>query len=501
MSQSASYSQTLKSASMVGGSQFVKILIGIAQTKVAAVCLGPTGVGLIGAYQSIVNLGRHISGLGINQSGVREVAVASGSKDHQSLSGTVTVLRRMCWLTGLAGLIGMAALALPISRLTFGDNTHTNALILLSMLVLLMSIAQGQMAVIQGLRRIGDLVRVQLYGSLAGAIVSISLYYTMGMAAVVPSLVAVSAFNLLAAWWFSRKIPLVPVSLSLKQTFSQARGLLGLGTAFMISGLSVTFTAYAVRALVTRDIGTDGLGMYQAAFVISANALTFILGAMGVDFYPRLTAVCDDHREMARLVNEQTEIGLLLATPAIIALIGLAPIIIRVLYSADFYPAVELLRWFALGSFLKVISFPLGYVQLALGKQYWFIFTQLLFSLIHIAFIIIGLHIWGLPGAAMAFFTMYIFYNVGMKILAGHLVGFSWDKEVKKLIFVQVSIVCLTFILAVYFTGIGGIISVSAIFVFFSIYSLRQLVSRLGNKHRVSVLIMRIPILKKIVSG
>ena len=214
---------------------------------------------------------------------------------------------------------------------------------------------------------------------------------------------------------------------------------------------------------------------------------------------PRLTAVCDDHSEMARLVNEQTEIGLLLATPAIIALLGFAPIIIRVLYSADFYPAVELLRWFALGSFLKVISFPLGYVQLALGKQYWFILTQVLFSLIHISFIVIGLHVWGLPGTAMAFFAMYGFFIVGLKILAGHLIGFSWDKEVKRLIFVQVSIVCLAFILAVYFTGSGGIISVAAIFVFFSIYSLRQLVSRLGRKHRVSVLIMRIPVLRKII--
>ena len=42
----------------------------------------------------------------------------------------------------------------------------------------------------------------------------------------------------------------------------------------------------------------------------------FILQAMGSDFYPRLTAVADDHAECNRLVNEQAQIGLLLAGPA-----------------------------------------------------------------------------------------------------------------------------------------------------------------------------------------
>lgn len=501
MSHSKSYSQILKSSSMVGGSQFIKILIGIVQTKFAAVYLGPAGVGLIGAYQSIIQLGSAVSSFGINKSGVRDVAVAAGSNDQQTLARTVKVLRRMCWLTGIAGAIGLAALAFPISKLTFGDSNHQNALIFLSLIILFMSIAQGQLAVIQGLRRISDLVKVQIYASFAGAGVSIALYYKLGMAAIVPSLIAVAFFNLIAAWWFSRKISLPPVSLNLRRTFSQAKGLLGLGSAFMISGLSATFMAYAVRAIISRDIGVEGLGMYQAAFYISGHVLTFVLGAIAVDFYPRLAGVANNHNEMARLVNEQTEIGLLLGTPAIIGILGLAPLAISLLYTSSFYPAIGLLRWFALGCFVKLVSWPLAYIQIALGKQYWLISTEVFFSVMHVVFLWIGLHIWGLAGAAIAFFAVYTVHMIGIKMLASHLIDFSWSHEAKLLILTQVTIVLATFVMFIFLKGIWSIIIGLVIFVLVGIHSLRRLILCLGKEHKVYRFIIKIPLLNKLLCG
>jgi PST family polysaccharide transporter len=64
---------------------------------------------------------------------------------------------------------------------------------------------------------------------------------------------------------------------------------------------------------------------------------------MGADYYPRLTGVAHDHAAVNRLVNEQTEIGLLLAVPGLLATLALAPWIIRLFYTSEFLPAVELL--------------------------------------------------------------------------------------------------------------------------------------------------------------
>jgi len=480
----SSYSQILKSSSLVGGAQFVRMLIGIVSTKFAAIYIGPGGVGLIGAYQSITQLGIQLSGLGIKQSGVREVAAMVGSGDDNSVARTVLTLRRICGLTGVVGAVGLIALSLPISTLTFGGDEHRLGLILLSLVVLVTAITNGHMAVFQGLRKITDLVRVQIWGALAGALISIYLYVVLGISGIVPALLSIALCNLGAAWWYSRKIILVPVALSWRNTLSEAKGLVGLGSAFMVGGLAVSFSAYASRALIARDIGLDGVGMYQAAFAISGYVLNFVLGAMGTDFYPRLAGISDDHDQMTRLVNEQTEIGLLLATPALLATLGLAPLFIYFLYSGQFEPAVELLRWLVLGCFLQVISWPMGLVLMAKGEKYWYVFSQLAFSILHIVFIVIGLNIWGLCGASVAFFASYVLHVIGMRLITGHLVDFTWSKGSKSLMLIQVSIVFVLFAATHFLPELWSIVLGCVLSLVMSLYSLRQLLLRLGADHR-----------------
>ena len=46
---------------------------------------------------------------------------------------------------------------------------------------------------------------------------------------------------------------------------------------------------------------------------------------MGTDYYPRLTATIHDPVATNRLVNEQTEVALLLAGPVLLAMLALAP--------------------------------------------------------------------------------------------------------------------------------------------------------------------------------
>ena len=76
------YGQILKSSALVGGSQAVNIVIGIVRTKAMALLLGPAGFGLFGLYGSISSLTQSIAGMGINSSGVRQIAEAVGSGDR-----------------------------------------------------------------------------------------------------------------------------------------------------------------------------------------------------------------------------------------------------------------------------------------------------------------------------------------------------------------------------------------------------------------------------------
>src|SRR5215471_20661954 len=76
------YGQILKSSAIVGGSTVLNVGIGIVRTKILALLLGPGGFGLAGLYTSIINLTQGIAGVGVNSSGVRQIAEAAGSGDQ-----------------------------------------------------------------------------------------------------------------------------------------------------------------------------------------------------------------------------------------------------------------------------------------------------------------------------------------------------------------------------------------------------------------------------------
>src|SRR3982751_3017493 len=89
------YGEILKSTALVGVASVVNILAGIVRTKTNALFLGPAGVGLMGLYSSVLALTQSLAGMGIQNSGVRQIAEASGAGDRQAIARTTFAVRRI----------------------------------------------------------------------------------------------------------------------------------------------------------------------------------------------------------------------------------------------------------------------------------------------------------------------------------------------------------------------------------------------------------------------
>jgi len=491
--EKSSYGRILKSSSIVGGAQGVNMLLGMVRVKVAAVLLGPVGIGLVGTYLSIQSLAATLSGLGVNSSGVRDVAEAAGTNDSERIGRTVLTLRRICWLTGLIGAILLAVFAVPLSYLTFENSDYAWQIALLGLSVLLGSVSAGQMALVQGMRRIGDLARLNILTSIAGTIIVIGFYAWLGLDGIIPSLLTLATVNLAGSFWFSRRVPVSKVAMSWRDSLLAARGLVTLGLAFMWSGLLIAMVGYTTRALISREIGLVAVGVFTAAFGLSGMVVNFILGAMGADFYPSLTAVSHDHQKMGDLVNQQTEIGVLLATPCLLATLALAPWVIQIFYTPEFAQSADLLQWFALGCLGRVISWPMAFIILAKGSGKLFALSETLANVLHLALIWLGLRWIGVEGVAIAFCFLYISYTAGMVFISRYLINFHWSATVWRLFFVLVPISLLTMVLSRWLPIIPATISGAVLTIFTFLFCVRGLCFRLGREHRIVQFIEKVP--------
>jgi PST family polysaccharide transporter len=466
-----SYGQILKSSALIGGSSVLSIAFGIVRTKAMALLLGPAGVGLLGLYGSISDLTRSIAGLGINSSGVRQIAEAVGSGDTRRIACTVTTLRRVAFYSGALGALLLLALSKPVSWLTFGDGRHTGAVALLALAVFFGDVSAGQGALIQGMRRIADLARMNVLGALYGTVFGILIVWFYGAAGLVPSLVCVAAMSILTSWWYARRIKVETVRITFQQMTQEASGLLKLGVVFMSSALMTLGAAYLVRIIVLRQISVEAAGFYQAAWALGGLYVGFILQAMGADFYPRLTAAAKDHAECNRLVNEQTEVGLLMAGPGILATLTFAPLVIALFYRPDFAPAAGILRWLCLGMILRVVTWPMGFIIIAKGARKLFFWTEVLANAGYAAFVWVGVKIFGLQGTGIAFFALYLLHFSVVYLVVRRLTAFRWSAPNCQLALLFAPLVAVVFLLP----PAAALIVGSAATMASGIYSLRTL--------------------------
>ena len=118
-----SYRQILKATSVFGGVQVFSIIINLIKSKVIAVFLGTEGMGIYSLLQNPVNLVSQISGLGLNSSGIRDVA--QHADDKIEFSKTVKTVQSWSRVTGLVGTIILFLMAPIISQWTFGNSAYS----------------------------------------------------------------------------------------------------------------------------------------------------------------------------------------------------------------------------------------------------------------------------------------------------------------------------------------------------------------------------------------
>ena len=435
MTEGSSYRQILRSSSIIGGASVINIVIGLLRTKVAAVVLGPAGIGLIGLLSNLMATAATVAAVGSSVVGTRQIAAANATNDEVTLA---TSRRALFWGTLALAVLGSSLFWLMRDELAtqvLDDASLSGAVGWLALGVGLSVAAGSQSALLNGMRRIGDLARTSVLSALLATLVGVPVLLHWREQGLLAYLLLTPISTFLVGYWYTSRLPGVGrarlVWSDLRREWSS---LARLGMPVMLAGLVALAGQLLVRTTVQHQLGLDALGHFEAAWVISMTYAGFVLRAMGTDFYPRLTALIHDPAAANRLVNEQSEAALMLAGPVLLAMLGLAPWVVQLLYSNEFAETAGVLRWQIMGDIFKVACFPLGYIILAAGEGRTFLFSDTVSMGVFVLAAWIGLPILGLPATGIAFLLMYMVNLPIVFWLAHRRSGFRWEAIVWKLL-------------------------------------------------------------------
>lgn len=427
MEQKKEYRSIVKATALFGGVQAFQVLLTLVRTKVVAVLLGVDGVGLLGMLNNAISMVQSITGLGINQGGVKSLSSADNPRKAAQIAA---LIRQMSLYAGLFGAVVVLALSPWLSQWSFGNRDFTGAYMWLACTLLFDTLTKGELAVFQGFRRLRILAQANLLGASAGLLISLPIYYIWRTDGVVVAIILSSICSYCATLLFRDKQKVPPPSVR-----QEGKSIVTIGAMLTISGFASTLVSYLFNIYLRSHGGLEDVGIYQSGFGLIDKYIGLIFVAMSTDYYPRLAAVHNQNEKLSSIMNQQTVVSLLILCPVITFFLPTAPLIVRLLLTKSFLPVIPFLSWAILGMIFKVVSTSMGYILIVKGAHRLFLATELFSWSTILITNIIGYMLWGIEGIGIAFLFSYTCYLLTVGIICKRKFQINFNKEVTLLFF------------------------------------------------------------------
>jgi len=436
------------------------------------------GIGIIGVFQSVIDMARSTYSLGMDTAGVREIAEKKEAADNATLERTISRFNIWFLFMALLAMVTCVFLCFPISDWAFGNEDYAGHIAGLSVCIFFAILTTGRSTVLQGLRKIPEMAKTSVWSSFLVLVFTIPVYYIWGIGGIIPAFIIAGSISFFCVEHYYRKQHIPMVNLPVKTAFLSGLNTLKLGLYIVVGGIIGTVSMFLIRAFITKNIDVESTGLFQAAWVITNVYLGLILRSMGSDFFPRLSAIISDKKSSVQLVNEQSHIVLVIASPIITGLILFSGFILTILYSSEFLLAENILRWQILGTFLKVLSWPVAFIMLAKNKGFIFLMTEFIFYAAYLLSAYLLFPRYGVDASGIGYLIAYVVYFPVVFVAGYKISGFYWNRNVIIMALVNLSLICLAFYIAYYYPGkLLWSIPLFAISLAYAIYNLRKVFS------------------------
>src|SRR5260221_2747338 len=119
-------------------------------------------------------------------------------------------------------------------------------------------------------------------------------------------------------------------------------------------GLASSVVFLVLPPLLIQNYGADANGYFRAAWTVGMQNLAILLSSLGTYFIPVLSGAKTEE-ERRKVLNDAALLAVLFSLPLIGGLIVFQPLVIRILYNAQFLPPIEMLNWLVLGNYFTVV--------------------------------------------------------------------------------------------------------------------------------------------------
>ena len=481
------YKKGLKGIAVFGGLQIYKILLSVLTTKVSALFLGPAGSGIYGLISSTLMTTEAVISCGLGTSAVKDISQAKAKGDSDSIASTYFALNWLIWITGLIGTLCIIIFASHLSNLAFGNTSYASWFRILSVTILVNQLISGQGALLTGLQQYKLIARQRIIAGVIGAGISIVFYYLLGINGIIPVILLTSISNLVVSLIIIRGVKLGRCRINPIDAIRMGGPMLKMGVSIGLSYALTSLAGFIIRAYISNMSDVATVGLFTASFSLINTYLGLVFSSIESDYYPRLSATCNNIEEYRIVMLNEMELLLFLLTPLVALLIVFAQPVLAIFYSTKFYAAKTIICWTALSMLIRVPGWAMSIGIISRGNTVLYFKNQLIFIIYQLSLNVVGFKLGGLTGLGISFSISQLCYFIQNYYIQRRESGFALNSSIVSALAVSISIALALCLIATFADTLIHYIVGSIICIITIGYCLKELNNRLPILNYIKV--------------
>ncbi len=375
-----------RSVFVLGVSQVMRILIGMAGIVLISRLLAPDDYGLFAMALPVLGLAALFQDLGISQ-----VTICEAEMDHERSS-------TLFWLaiaSGAAASLLVFVCAWPIASF-FGRQELAGILQACSVLPLIGSLQAQHSALLTRQMRFRHLAVIEVAGPLLGFITALVCalmwrsYWALVASAIAGSIVAVAGTWLACQWMPGRP------------QLDGIRSLVRFGAGVSVFNVLNFVTRNADNVIIGRFLGVGALGLYDRAYRLLMMPIQQVNAPIGRVMVPALSRLAAQPERYRSAYLEAAALVMMVTQPAILTATILASPLILVALGPQWSGVAPIFAWLGLCSLHQVFTSTIGWLLLSQGRGGDLVRVSGFSAVTAIAAFAAGLP-WGAVGVAAAY--------------------------------------------------------------------------------------------------
>lgn len=387
-----------------------KILAGFILVKVVALATGPEGVAQLGQFQNLVAVLAVLSG-GMFYTGVTKL-VAESAHDRARVLGVVRTSLLTSFISFCAIAITMGVTHDYIATQLLKNSLLGGFVVVLPLMVFLTTLYGLWLAVLNGFRRVRELVVTSIASSVLMIGLTFALALPFGEIGAYIAILAPPAVVLLFV--FTRRFD-SEVWLALRTSGTASappyRELARFALMGLVSAVAAPIAQMVMREYLAETLSLEQSGIWQGVTRISEVYLVFVTSTLSVYFLPKLAQAARKN-DLVQLLKNVLKLAIPSALIFGILIYIFRDSLIWLLFTSEFNSMRELFFWQIAGDMVKIVSWVFAYVILVKGSALLFVFGEVVFNFTYPILGVLIVPRMGLEGAVVAYGINYIFYLI-----------------------------------------------------------------------------------------